>query len=165
MPTAIITPDQDAITSEIDIAAPPDRVFQALTTASELQRWFTSSECPVKLWKMDPRPGGRYSYATEAGSVVVNGIREFQCHGEILEYDPPRLLVYTWIAKLARRSGASHGRTLGTGAQALRYARQSNAQRPQHHASSPQRLQRRLARRSRNAKEVRRRIEPEGAPF
>ncbi len=98
MPTAIITPDQDAITSEIDIAAPPDRVFQALTTASELQRWFTSSECPVKLWKMDPRPGGRYSYATEAGSVVVNGIREFQCHGEILEYDPPRLLVYTWIA-------------------------------------------------------------------
>lgn len=98
MPTAIITPDQDAVVSEIDIAAPPDRVFQALTTASELQRWFTSPECPVKFWKMDPRPGGRYSYATEAGSVVVNGVREFECHGEILEFDPPRLLVYTWVA-------------------------------------------------------------------
>ena len=98
MPTAIITSDQDAITSEIDIAAPPDRVFQALTTASELQRWFTSPECPVKFWKMDPRPGGRYSYETESGSVEVNGVRQFECHGDIVECDPPRLLVYTWIA-------------------------------------------------------------------
>jgi len=107
MPTAIITPDQDAVVSEIDIAAPPDRVFQALTTASELQRWFTSPECPVKFWKMDPRPGGRYSYATEAGSVVVNGVREFECHGEILEYSPPRLLVYTWIANWHDEAGRS----------------------------------------------------------
>jgi uncharacterized protein YndB with AHSA1/START domain len=98
MPTAIITTDQDAITSEIDVVAPAARVFQALTTASELQRWFTSPECPAKFWAMDPRPGGRYAYATEAGSVVVNGVRQFECHGEILEYDPPRLLVYTWIA-------------------------------------------------------------------
>ena len=22
---------------------------------------------------------------------------DFECHGEILEFDPPRLLVYTWI--------------------------------------------------------------------
>jgi uncharacterized protein YndB with AHSA1/START domain len=98
MNTTRIAPDQDAITSEIDIAAPPDRVFQALTTASELQRWFTSPECPVKFWTMDPRLGGRYRYATQAGSVVVNGVREFECHGEILECDPPHLLVYTWIA-------------------------------------------------------------------
>jgi uncharacterized protein YndB with AHSA1/START domain len=25
-------------------------------------------------------------------------VREFDCQGEILEYDPPRLLVYTWVA-------------------------------------------------------------------
>jgi hypothetical protein len=31
MPTAIVTPDLDAIVSEIDIAAPPERVFRALT--------------------------------------------------------------------------------------------------------------------------------------
>jgi uncharacterized protein YndB with AHSA1/START domain len=108
MPTAIITPDQDAIVSEIDIAAPPDRVFQALTTASELKRWFTSPECPVKLWEMDPRPGGLYRYATAKGSVVVNGVSEFECHGEILEFDAPRLLVYTWLANwhddIARRT-------------------------------------------------------------
>ncbi len=97
MPTAI-TPDLDAIVSEVDIVAPAARVFQALTTASELKRWFGSPECPAKFWEMDPRPGGRYGYATEAGSVVVNGVRQFDCHGEILEYDPPRLLVYTWLA-------------------------------------------------------------------
>ena len=91
------TTEQDSVVSEIQIAAPPARVFQALTNADELQRWFTSPECPVKVWEMDPRLGG-YHYETKAGSVIVNGVREFRCHGEILEYDPPRLLVYTWIA-------------------------------------------------------------------
>ena len=98
MPTALVTPDQDTIVSEIQIAAPAGRIFQALTDASELQQWFGSAECPVKFWKMDARAGGHYSYKTEAGSVVVNNVREFECHGDILECDPPRLLVYTWIA-------------------------------------------------------------------
>src|SRR5271166_2103650 len=92
-----ITPDQDAIVSEIDIAAPPERVFRALTDAGELKRWFNSPECPIKFWQMDARPGGKYRYATEKGTVVVNNVSEFECYGEILEYDPPRLLVYTWF--------------------------------------------------------------------
>ena len=29
---------------------------------------------------------------------MVNGVSEFECHGEIVEMDPPRLLVYSWIA-------------------------------------------------------------------
>ncbi len=97
MTTTMVTPDQDAIVSEIQVAAPPERVFHALSDAGELQRWFGSPECPVKFWKMDARVGGRYSYATEQGSVVVNGISRFECHGKILEFDPPRLLAYTWI--------------------------------------------------------------------
>jgi uncharacterized protein YndB with AHSA1/START domain len=98
MSSTIVTPDQDAIVSEIQIDAPPERVFQALTDSSELSRWFTSPECPVKFWEMDARPGGRYHYETQPGSVVVNGVREFRCHGEITEYLPPRSLAYTWIA-------------------------------------------------------------------
>jgi uncharacterized protein YndB with AHSA1/START domain len=98
MSTAIVTPDQDAIVSEIYVAAPPQRVFQALTDAGELKRWFTGPECPVKSWQMDARPGGRYRYATEKGTIVVNNVSEFECHGEILEFVPPRMLVYTWIA-------------------------------------------------------------------
>ncbi len=98
MPTAIVTPDLDAIVTEIDIAAPPERVFRALTDGGELKRWFTSPECPAKVWKMDARLGGRYGYATEKGTIMVNKVSEFECHGEIVEFDPPRLLAYTWIA-------------------------------------------------------------------
>jgi len=93
-----ITPDNDAIIGEIHIAAPPARVFKALTDQSELGRWFGNPECPVKSWEMDARRGGRYRYATEKGTVAVNGVNEFKCQGEILEFDPPRLLVYSWIA-------------------------------------------------------------------
>ena len=159
-----ITPDQDAIVSEIDIAAPPARVFQALTTAAELKRWFTSPECPAKSWEMDPRLGGRYSYATEAGSVVVNGVREFECHGEIVEYDPPRVLAYTWLANwhddVARRTVVRWELTpTKTGTHV-----KVHAQRPRARIRRPQGLQRWLARRSRNAEEVRRTSRSERVP-
>lgn len=106
MTTTIVTTDQDVIVSEIQIAASPERIFKALTDAGQLQQWFSGPECPVKFWKMDARVGGQYSYATEKGSIVVNGINQFECHGEILECDPPRLLVYTWIANWNDQPGA-----------------------------------------------------------
>jgi len=137
MTTIRITPDQDAVISEIEIAAPPDRVFQALTDAAQLKRWFTSPECPVKFWEMDPRLGGRYRYATEKGSIVVNNVSEFACHGEILEYDPPRVLVYTWFGnwhddptrstivrwELTAKSGGTHVRVTHSGLSAMPVAR------------------------------------------
>ena len=98
MPTTIITPDQDSIVTQIEIAAPPERVFQALTDAQQLKRWFGGPECPAKVWEMDAGPGGHYRYVTEKGAVVVNNVSQFECHGEIVEYDPPRVLAYTWIA-------------------------------------------------------------------
>lgn len=98
MSKAIITPDQDAIICEIEIEAPAERVFRALTNSDQLMRWFTDASCPVKSWQMDARLGGSYSYATEKGNFEVNGVSEFECRGEIVEFDPQRLLVYTWIA-------------------------------------------------------------------
>ncbi len=99
MPQTVVTTDQDVLITEIDIAAPPERVFKALTDPEQLKRWFTDANCPVKTWNMDARPGGAYSYATEkSAAVVINGVNEFKCYGEILECDPPRVLVYTWIA-------------------------------------------------------------------
>jgi uncharacterized protein YndB with AHSA1/START domain len=97
MSTTLVTPDLDALVCEIDITAPRERVFQALTDSGKLARWFTSPECPAKYWKMDARKGGRYGYATEKSKITVNGVDQFECHGEILEYDPPRLIAYTWI--------------------------------------------------------------------
>lgn len=132
-----VTSEQDAIVSEIDISAPPERVFKALTDPAELQRWFTNPECPAKSWEMDPRPGGHYRYETEAGSVAVNNVRQFKCHGEILEVDPPRLLVYTWIAnwhddaasrtvvrwELAPKAGGTHVKVTHSGLSKLPVAR------------------------------------------
>jgi uncharacterized protein YndB with AHSA1/START domain len=137
MPTTKVTPDQDAVVSEIEIAAPAGRVFQALTNAGELTRWFTSPECPAKFWEMDARLGGRYRCATQPGSIVVNGVSEFQCHGEILEYDPPRVLVYTWLAnwhedvahrtivrwELTPKSGGTHVKVTHSGLATMPVAR------------------------------------------
>jgi uncharacterized protein YndB with AHSA1/START domain len=138
MTTTSVTPDQDAVVSEIQISARPERVFKALTDARELQRWFGSAECPLKFWKFDARVGGRYSYETEKGSVVVNGVSEFKCHGEILEFDPPRLLVYTWTGnwhddtskltvvrwELTPKSGGTHVRVTHSGLNAMPVARE-----------------------------------------
>lgn len=137
MSTTIVTPDQDAIVSEIQINAPAERIFKALTDAAELKRWFTNPECPVKSWQMDARVGGSYSYATEKGSIVVNGVNEFKCQGEILECDPPRVLVYTWIAswhddtskrtvvrwELAPKRGGTHVKVTHSGLASLPIAR------------------------------------------
>ncbi len=137
MSTTIVTPDQDAIVSEIQINAPAERIFKALIDATELKRWFTNPECPVKSWLMDARVGGSYSYATEKGSIVVNGVSEFKCQGEILECDPPRVLVYTWIAswhddtskrtvvrwELAPKQGGTHVKVTHSGLASLPIAR------------------------------------------
>jgi len=108
MPSAIVTPDQDVIVSEIEIDAPPTRVFEALTDKSQLEVWFSDPSCPIHRWEMDARLGGKYRYKTEKGTAVVNNVSEFECHGEILEYDPPRVLVYTWFGNwhddVARRT-------------------------------------------------------------
>jgi len=99
MTETMVTPDLNAITCEIDIAVPPERIFRALTDSTELAKWFTNEECPTKYWRMDARKGGRYSYQTvQSTKVKVNGVDMFHCEGEITEFDPPRVLAYTWIA-------------------------------------------------------------------
>jgi uncharacterized protein YndB with AHSA1/START domain len=99
MTSTIITPDQDAIISEIQIAAPPERVFEALTQSDQLARWWTTPECPLEFFEMEARRGGRWHFKTKpSATVTVNGVNEFEAIGEVLEFDPPRLLAYTWIA-------------------------------------------------------------------
>jgi uncharacterized protein YndB with AHSA1/START domain len=90
--------DRDTIVADVYIAAPPERVFKALTDQGELVRWFTDANTPVHHWEIDARLGGRYRHVTDEGTAAVNNVRAFECHGEILEFNPPRLLFYTWIA-------------------------------------------------------------------
>jgi uncharacterized protein YndB with AHSA1/START domain len=88
----------NSVVAEIHIDAPPERVFQAITQPEQLMRWFTDSSCPVKLWEVDARKGGRWRSANHPSAKSLNGVNEFRAAGEILEIDPPRLLVYTWHA-------------------------------------------------------------------
>ncbi len=97
-PKTVIAAEQDAVITEIEIAAPPECVFKALTDPEQLVRWFKDANGPAILWEMDARPGGRYRYAAVESTAIVMGVDQFECHGEIVEIDPPRLLVYTWVA-------------------------------------------------------------------
>lgn len=100
MSTTRITDDQDAVVSEIEIAAPPDRVFQALTDRSQAMQWGSGGNFEMTVWEMDVRPGGKWQFISrEKGVKNPDGsAREFEHHGEVLEVDPPRTLAYTWFA-------------------------------------------------------------------
>jgi uncharacterized protein YndB with AHSA1/START domain len=66
---------------ELFLKASPQRVFQALTTKEDLERWFL-----VKA-EVDLRPGGaiRFAWAPDVFEV-----------GKILVCEPPYRLSYTW---------------------------------------------------------------------
>jgi uncharacterized protein YndB with AHSA1/START domain len=98
MTSTLVTSDQDAIVSEIRIAAPPERVFAALIDPKQVMQWWTSDQCQIESFSFEAKPGGRWCYDTKEGKLNVNGVTKFHCEGEVLEYDPPRRLTYTWIA-------------------------------------------------------------------
>ncbi len=93
MATTAITPDQDAVIGEVFIAAPPARVFQALTDPNQVPRWWGQQGMyRITEWKGDVRPGGKWSSV----GVGQDG-NSFRVDGEYLEVDPPRVLSHTWI--------------------------------------------------------------------
>jgi uncharacterized protein YndB with AHSA1/START domain len=94
MANAIITPDKDAVISEVEIAAPLDRVFQALITRDQALQWGKSDAFQVTRWEMETRPGGSWRFVSKEKGTS----REFDHHGKVVEIDPPRVLAYTWFA-------------------------------------------------------------------
>jgi uncharacterized protein YndB with AHSA1/START domain len=94
MATATVTPDHDTILAEIFIAAPPERVFQAVSDPQQLSRWWgENSLYRITDRSADLRPGGKWWCA----GMGVDGTK-FSVEGEYLEVDPPRRLVHTWVA-------------------------------------------------------------------
>jgi len=98
--TTRITPDQDAVVSEIEIAAPPQRVFQALIDRNQALQWGTSDTHEITAWEMDARPGGKWQFISQEKNAKNpdGSARAFEHHGEVLEVDPPHSLAYTWFA-------------------------------------------------------------------
>lgn len=92
MATVALSPNQDTISAEIRIAAPPERVFAALTDPQQVPKWWGQQGMyTIKNSQNDVRPGGKWR--TEGARA--DG-QPFHVEGEYIEVDPPRLLVHTW---------------------------------------------------------------------
>jgi uncharacterized protein YndB with AHSA1/START domain len=92
MATASVLPDQDAVVVEVFIAAPPERVFQAIADPNQTSQWWGQKELyRITGGHADVRPGGKWF----SSGVGADG-KSFSVEGEYLEVDPPRLLVHTW---------------------------------------------------------------------
>ncbi|MFI4997440.1 MAG: SRPBCC domain-containing protein, partial [Hyphomicrobiales bacterium] len=86
---------QGRILATVEIAAPPERVFQALASKEIVDWWVRPGIFNTTQWTGDVRVGGRWR-----SSGVARGA-PYALEGEFLEVDPPRRLVHTW-----RRVGA-----------------------------------------------------------
>jgi uncharacterized protein YndB with AHSA1/START domain len=84
------------ILATVEIAAPPERVFRALTSKEVVSWWVRPGVFDTREWTGDVRVGGRWRT-----SGVARG-EPYALEGEYLEVDPPRKLVQTWL-----RVGAS----------------------------------------------------------
>lgn len=71
--------------------APVARVFAAWSDPRLIAQWFGAPGYTVRTCSADLRVGGRYQITLTA----PNGA-ELQHHGEYLEIEPPRRLVFTW---------------------------------------------------------------------
>ena len=92
MATATLTPDKDAVTVELFIAAPPQRVFQAISDPQQTSKWWGQKGLyRLTASHADVRIGGKWF-----SEGVSDKGETFRVEGEYLEIDPPRLLVHTW---------------------------------------------------------------------
>lgn len=87
-------PKTDEIVSEIQIVAPPERVFQALVDPAQVVQWWGQAGIyRCTKFESDLRVGGTWR------SIGVDGNgRPFEIMGEYLELDRPKLVASTWVA-------------------------------------------------------------------
>lgn len=92
-----ITPDGDTLVSEIHIAAPPERVFQALTDPAQVPQWWGGQGAGQSFrctkFERELRAGGHWRVEGIDGSS-----HKFEVAGEYIEVDAPRLLASSWTA-------------------------------------------------------------------
>ena len=84
--------DED-IVGEVEVAAPPERVYAALTDPAQLAAWWGAEGVYRTFdWESDLRVGGkRNCKAQNRKTGLTSTVR-----GEYLEVDPPRVLAFTW---------------------------------------------------------------------
>lgn len=87
---AVADLSEGLILASVEIAAPPERVFRALTSKEITEWWVRPGVFDTREWTGDVRVGGRW----EASGVGKDG--PYSLEGEFVEIDPPRRLVHTW---------------------------------------------------------------------
>ncbi len=74
------------------LPAPPAEVFRHWCDAGSLAEWMRPAEGMGRASvSLDFRVGGRFE-------IVMHGERDYRQHGEILEIEPDRRLVFLWIS-------------------------------------------------------------------
>ncbi|MDD5034013.1 MAG: SRPBCC domain-containing protein [Methylococcaceae bacterium] len=82
----------DTVIEEIDIQAPPERVFSALTDPQQLLAWWgDDSLYRCTQWTADLRVGGKWRAEGESAQG-----ESFAVEGEYVRVESPSLLIYTW---------------------------------------------------------------------
>jgi uncharacterized protein YndB with AHSA1/START domain len=88
----------EAIVGEIEILAPPEKVFDALVDPDELVQWWGSGDTyRTSDWKVDVRPGGSWSCQAKGSTGQVSTVG-----GTYLVVDRPHRLSYTWMPSWAQ---------------------------------------------------------------
>ena len=97
MATATLSPDQDTVVVEIFIAAPPARVYEAITDPKQVASWWGAKGVyRITENHSELRPGGKW-WSVGVGADGTS----FRVEGEYLEIDPPRLLSHTWMGSFS----------------------------------------------------------------
>lgn len=76
------------------LPAPPERVFEALTTPELYSQWMGPDGSTTEVSSMDAVPGGRLAF-----TVGFPGGMSVQIEGEYLTVDPPHRLSHTWLVE------------------------------------------------------------------
>ncbi len=87
---AIADQAKGRILAHVEIAAAPERVFQALASNEVCDWWVRPGVFNTTEWSGEVRVGGRYRT-----KGIARG-EPYTIEGEFLEIDPPRKLVMTW---------------------------------------------------------------------
>jgi uncharacterized protein YndB with AHSA1/START domain len=81
-----------SVLATVDIAAPAERVFRALSDPKELMQWWGSTDTyRADRWEADLRIGGKWRVEGKSAEG-----KPYAVHGEFVEIAAPRRLVQTW---------------------------------------------------------------------
>ncbi|MBV8106357.1 MAG: SRPBCC domain-containing protein [Hyphomicrobiales bacterium] len=90
---AVADVDAGSILASVEIAAAPERIFQALASREIVDWWGKPSVFDAREWSGDVRVGANW----RASGIGREGVR-WELEGKFLEVNPPRKLSHTWNA-------------------------------------------------------------------